>query len=153
MLINSQAKKVYPVAIGSSRAVAGGTGDNTAVEVSAGIDTANYSSALVIVTGSATLANTESLALTVTTTECDTLGGSYTAKETLADAVTLVTSGGATHVGAVAYAIDLDDYERYVKVSFTPNLSASGTDTSTLACTLLLCDSKTLPITLPTTFA
>lgn len=153
MLVNSQAKQLYPVGIGSSRAVAGGTGDNTAVVNAAGIDTKNYNSALIIVSGSTTLANTESLALTVATTECATLGGSYTAKETVANAVTLVTSTGDTHTGAVAYAIDLDDYKRFVKVSFTPNLSASGTDTSTLSCTLVLCNKTEQPVTLPTTFA
>lgn len=153
MLINSIAKQIYPVGIGSSRAVAGGTGDDTAVENAVGVDTKDYNSALIVVSGSATLASTESLALTVSTTECDTLGGTYTAKETVANDVTLVTSTGDTHTGAVAYAIDLDDYERFVKVSFTPDLSASGTDTSTLSCTLVLCNKTEQPVTLPTTFA
>ena len=153
MLIDSTAKKIYPICTGSSRALAGGTGDNTAVVNATGIDTKNYNSALIVISGSTTLANTESLALSVSTTECATSGGSYTPKETLANAVTLVTSTGATHTGAVAYAIDLDDYERFLKVSFTPNLSASSTDTSTLTCTVILCDKDTLPVTLPTAFS
>lgn len=154
MLINSQAKQLYPVVIGSSRATAGGTGDNTAVENAVGIDTKNYSSGLIVVSGSATLTDAKSLTLSVSTTECDTLGGTYTAKETLATALVLATSsGGGTVNGTASFPIDLDDYERFVKVSFTPDLTHTGTDVSTLTAVLILSDGRELPITLNNTFA
>lgn len=153
MLVDNQAKKLLPKFVGFSDAVAGGSGDNTAVENSAGIDTAGYSSALIVVSGSTTLAEDETLAVTVSTDDSAD-NSTFADKETLATAVTYATgdTGGSTETGAVAYAIDLDSYERYLKVSFTPNLSASGTDTSDLNCVVILGNSNDLPVTLPTAF-
>lgn len=154
MLVNSTAKKIQPKVIGSSRAVAAGTGDNTAVENATGIDTLGYNSGLIVISGSATLTDAKSLTLSVSTTDCATLAGSYAAKETLATALVLATSiGGGTVNGTASFAIDLDSYNRYVKVSFTPDLTHSGTDVSTLSAVLLLCDGTELPITLVNTFA
>lgn len=154
MLINSTAKKIQPKVIGSSRAVAAGTGDNTAVENATGIDTLGYNSGLIVVSGSATLTATKTMTLSVSTTDCATLAGDYTAQETLATALVVAESeGGGTVAGAIAFPIDLDSYKRFVKVSFTPDLTHSGTDVSTLSAVLLLCDGTELPITLVNTFA
>lgn len=153
MLIDSQAKKIVNQYIGYTDAVAGGSGDNTEVENSSGIDTKAYSSAYIVVNGTTTLAEDETLALTVVTTECDTSGGTYTTKETLASAATIATggSGGSTEAGSVGYVIDLDDYERYVKFAFTPNLSAGSADTADLSYSVILCDATEQPVSVPNT--
>jgi hypothetical protein len=153
MLINSQAKQIVNQYIGYSDAVAGGAGDDTAVVNAAGIDTKNYSSALVVVNGTTTLGDADTLNLTVATTECDTLGGTYTAKETLSDDAVIATgdTGGSTEAGSVGYVIDLDDYERYVKFSFTPDLSAANTDTADLSYSVILCNATEQPVSVPNT--
>ena len=153
MLIDSQAKKIVNQYIGYSDAVAGGSGDNTAVVNASGIDTKNYSSALIVVNGTTTLAEGETLALTVATTECATSDDTYTAKETLADAVTIATggTGGSTEAGSVGYLIDLDDYKRYTKFSFTPNLSAGSTDTADLSYSVIFCNAPEQPVSVPNT--
>ena len=153
MLVNSQAKQLLPKFVGFADAVAAGSGDNTAVENSAGIDTAGYNSALVVVSGGTTLGEDETLAVTVSTDDSAD-NSTFADKETLATTETYATgdTGGSTETGAVAYAIDLDSYKRYLKVSFTPDLSASGTDTADLNCTVILGNSNDLPVTLPTAF-
>lgn len=153
MLINSQAKQILPKYLGYSDATAGSTGDATKV-TSVEIDHAGYDSALIIVQGTTTLAATETLSITLATTESATSGGSFTAKETLANAVAIATgeAGGSTEAGYVAYPIDIAGYDRYFKVELTPDLSAANTDTANLVFSLILCNSNTQEQVLATTF-
>lgn len=152
MLIDSTAKKIVNQYIGYTDAVAGGSGDNTEVVNATGIDCKNYSSALILVNGTTTLGDADTLALTVATTDSAD-NSTFTAKETLANAVTISTggSGGSTNTGSVGYVIDLDDYARYVKFSFTPNLSAANTDTADLSYSVILCDATEQPVSVPNT--
>jgi hypothetical protein len=137
-------------AAAGTRGVAAGSGDNTEV-VGITIDRASYGyakSAVVAIVGSATLASGETLTLKNIAFEHDddSAFGSGADLTTVANAVVDTgLSGGTTHNFTKEFNVDLAGAERYVRITFTPDLSASGTDTFTLAAVMVLGGQSQLP--------
>jgi hypothetical protein len=127
---------------------AGGGGDNTAV-TGVIIDRAALGwpqSCVVAVPFTTTLAATQSLSLAMTVQSGET--------PNLADATTLATrpdgivassAGGGTVTGTVELDVNLSGAGRYVRANFTPNLSASGTDTAALSEVIVFGGQQRLP--------
>ncbi|HBT00571.1 MAG TPA: hypothetical protein DEB47_12085 [Citreicella sp.] len=128
-------------AAANAAATAGGTGDNTAV-TGAIIDRAAVGmpqSGVLAIPFTATLAAGDTLSVTYTVQEGET--------DDLSDAATLITdtvvaatgpTGGGTVTGCLRIDVKLRAGGRYVRCNYTPNLSASGTDTAALSA-LLIC--------------
>lgn len=117
-------------ALDSSAATAGGAGDNTEVN-GATLDTqglaAKAHSVSFIIGAKATL--TADKTLVVTAKIEDSADGSSWA-DLVASATILTLT--ATGVGQAKLGVDLGKARRYVRVSATPNLSHTATDTSTI---------------------
>lgn len=141
--INDIIKSLF---VGQSSAIAAGTGDNTAVESSA-IDRAGairYDSAVLNLSYLTTLTADKTLSFTVTYTESDD-NSTYGSAVTLY-AKTVVKTGAVTAgPGIVSIPMDLTGLKRYVKLSVTPDLSHTGTDTATWHGTIVLGTPSILP--------
>lgn len=132
-------------AIGASSAVAAGTGDATAVSGPC-IDVSGYESAKFVITYKTTLGAAETLTFAVEYQQVDT---DATAFETavVVKAATVAKTGAVTAgIGTVEYDIPLHDKKRYFTINFTPNLSASGTDTAVFSGVLLLTGANKNPV-------
>jgi hypothetical protein len=128
-------------AAGNAALTAGGAGDNTAVP-GVILDRAAIGmpqSGLLAIPFTATLAAGETLSVTYTVAEGEAAD--------LSDAATLVTgtvaaatgpTGGGTVTGCLELDVKLRAGGRYVRVSYTPDLSAADTDTAALSA-LLIC--------------
>lgn len=133
-----------------ARGVAAGTGDNTEV-VGGAIDRTLYGyakSAIFAILGSAALASAATLTMksVVIETDDDSAFGTATALLSPADAVAATGgSGGTTEKVGVEYNLDLAGAKRYVRIRFTPDLSAGGTDTFTLAAAAVMGGQSILP--------
>lgn len=134
---------------------AGGAGDATEVTgVTIDQDTAQATpalkakdfNALTFVVGfTTTLANTQSL--TVTAKIEDSADGSTWATYVDSKTIASVTAtANATYTGTGKINADLTGARRYVRVKFTPNLSAANTDTAALSCVALLGGATYLPV-------
>lgn len=140
-------KSTKSLFVGQSSATAAGTGDNTAVE-SATIDRAGYTNtydtAVLNLSWLTTLTADKTLSFTVTYTHSDD-------NSTYSDAVTLyaktaVKTGAVTAgTGLTTIDFDMSGLKRYVKISVTPDLSHSGTDTATWHGTLVMGSADNLP--------
>lgn len=132
--------------VGQSSATAAGTGDNTAVE-SAAIDRAGtivYDSSILNLSYLTTLTADKTLSFTVTYTESDD-NSTYSSAITLY-AKTVVRTGAATAgTGIVTIPFELVGTKRYLKISVTPDLSHSGTDTATWFGNIVLGASNLIP--------
>jgi len=121
-------------AAANTAVTAGGGGDNTAV-TGVIIDRAALGwpqSCVVAVPFTATLASAQtlSLAITVQSGEAPNLSDASTLA-TRANGV--VATGAGTVTGTVELDVNLSGAGRYVRANFTPDLSASGTDTAALS--------------------
>lgn len=136
-------------AAANTAATAAGTGDNTAV-IGAIIDRVAIGtpqSAVLAIPFTATLGEDETLSIGYTVQEGQDSG--------LSDAATLQTaalavvatgpSGGGTVTGTFEVNVPLMAAGRYVRANFTPDLSASGTDTAALAAVLVFGGAERLP--------
>lgn len=128
----SEVKAVYGAL---SSATAAGSGDNSAVSGDV-LDRLGYDSLKVVLTYKATLGGSETLTLKdIDIREGDSSDASDgTWAELIADAAVLSTTGDGTS----EIDIDLSAYGRYVQVRYTPDLSASGTDTAQVGLTYIL---------------
>lgn len=130
---------------------AGGSGDNTQV-VGAIIDRAAYNyplSCVLAITVKAVLAASKKLTLKSVILEHDDTSNlaSATTFAAPADVDVLVDSGsGSTMTGQKEYDIDLAGAKRYIRLSFTPDLNATGTDTAEAASVVVLGGVDTLPV-------
>ncbi|PWC96960.1 hypothetical protein [Azospirillum sp. TSO5] len=133
-------------------ATAGGTGDNASVN-GAAVDRLSSSTGALAASGvfnvfySATLAATKTLSLTALKVQ-DSADGSTWADYLTPSAPGVVAtgaSGGSTETGVSTLAVDLNSARRYVRVVFTPDLSASGTDTASLLATAVLAGYDRIP--------
>lgn len=129
---------------GAAQLTAGGSGDDTAV-TGVGIDTQDYHSAKVVVAYTATLTDTKALELAVELQESDDDGVSDaydTAEEIRANSAIVTADADDTFTGVYEAKIDLRGNEklrkRYIRINFTPDLDASGTDTAVVTAVLLL---------------
>lgn len=129
---------------------AGGTGDNTLVTGQI-IDRSTYGTPLSVVVAigvKAVLAANKKLTLkSVTIEHGDDSGLSDAANfATPADVDILVDSGsGSTLRGVSEYDLDLTGAKRYIRLKFTPDLNATGTDTGECASTFIFGGIPELP--------
>lgn len=129
-----------PIAI-----TAGGTGDNTAV-TGFTIDRQDYDSVSFLILWVAALANTESLDLNSVEYQESDDGSSWDTAVSLQDDKTLATSSGGTNESGVEKIdLSLRGKKRYIRLNFTPDLSASGTDTAVLGAVAVLGGDRVLP--------
>lgn len=134
-------------------ATAAGSGDNTKmtlvevdrVDANGGI----AMSAILVVPYTTTLAQAETLSLTLGITDCATSSGSYSTATSLLAKTAISTggTGGSTNTDVYEVRVDLRGYNRYLKFEVTPDLSASGTDTAKIMPLVILCDHSIQPAT------
>jgi hypothetical protein len=134
-------------AAANTAATAGGSGDNTAV-TGVIIDRAEIGSpqsAVLAIPFTATLAADETLSIGYTVQEGNAANLSDAAVLATADPV-VVATGAGTVTGTFEVNVPLAGAGRYVRANFTPDLSASGTDTAALAAVLVFGGSDRLPV-------
>ena len=130
---------------------AGGTGDNTQV-VGHIIDRAAFSfplSLTAVITAKATLAANKKLTFKSVILETGDTSGLSDASTLFSpsDVDVLVDSGsGSTIYGQKEYDFDLAGAKRYIRLSFTPDLNATSTDTATCASVVVLGGTDTTPV-------
>ena len=140
--------KIAVVRAGANTAVtAGGAGDNTAVTGEI-IDRAALGwpqSCVVAVPFSAVLAASQTLSLAITLQSGEAAN--------LSDAATfasrpngVVATGAGTRTGTVELDVNLSGAGRYVRANFTPDLSASGTDTAALSAVIAFGGAIRVPV-------
>lgn len=137
---------IYAAGGVGARGVAAGTGDNT--EVTSGVIDRqavgkNALSCLVVFSGSATLAENETLQVAFNLQESsdNAAADAYadvTAATVAATTVLTGVNGGAKQNFTYQKKFDLTLLERYLKLQFTPNCSASGTDTFEMSAVVIL---------------
>ena len=128
---------------------AAGTGDNTEVN-GAWVDRQGFNSLKVVIAYTATLGDAETLAVAANLQDASDDDGTGVADYGTALSSTVQTtgnSGGSTETGVVELDFDVSGADRYVRIQFTPNLSASGTDTAEMAAVYLLAGSDENPVT------
>jgi len=136
MQINDKDAGAYlkVVSGGGARGVAAGTGDNTEV-FGAIVDQLAHEglrSGIIFVGGSAVLADTEQIDINSVKIEhgdesdLSDAADFFTAVDFTAVAV---SDGGTTELFAIKLNVDLWGVKRYWRVSITPDLGATGTDT------------------------
>lgn len=125
-------------------ATAAGAGDNTAVTglTVDRLDPATgglAGSARFAVLWSTVLASGQTLTLKTVKIEQSADGTNWdaTAYATFTDPG-VVATGAGTKRGVTVFDVDLTDAKRYVRLDWTPDLSASGTDTANLAALAIL---------------
>lgn len=120
---------------GQADVTAAGAGDATEVNGTA-IDNSSstYGCCLAIVSYTTTLTQSETMTIAADIDEDDNSSFTSATATTLQTATTEATgdTGGSTETGNVKFVIDLTDKEEYVRVNFTPDLSAGATDTARL---------------------
>jgi len=133
-----------------ARGVAAGTGDNTEV-VGTVIDRRLYGyakSAIFAIVGSAVLASAATLTLKNVAIEHDDDPAFATTADfkTVSDAVVATGgAGGSTETVKKEIDVDLAGAKRYLRITYTPDLSAGGTDIFTLAAAAVLGGQDQLP--------
>lgn len=136
-------------AAANTAATAGGTGDNTPV-TGVIIDRAALNwptSGVVAIPFTATLAAaaTLSVAITVQDGDNDALSDAGTFASRANAVVATGPSGGGTVTGTVELDVNFAGAKRYVRVNFTPDLSAGSTDTAALSGVVAFGGQRRLP--------
>lgn len=133
-------------AAANTAATAAGSGDNTAV-TGVIIDRAALGwadSVTVAIPFTATLASAQTLSVAWTLQHGEDSGLSDVA--TLASAGSaVVATGVGTVTGVVEAGVSLRGARRYVRLNFTPDLSAGATDTAALSAVLVFAGANRLP--------
>lgn len=128
---------------------AGGSGDNTEVN-GAWIDRRGFSSLKVVICYTATLAQSATLSFAANLQDASDSSGTGVADYGDALATTAVSTGGtggSTNTGVVELDFDLTGCDRYVRIQYTPNLSASGTDVAEMGAVYVLAGATDNPVT------
>ena len=121
--------------------VAGGAGDGV-LATGRAVDVLGFGSGVLVLAGAATLGAAESLSLSTLTlqtsddatfatgvTSVDLIGGtSGVAAQAIASSV-----AGGSEAYSYKVGLELDNRDRYVRVTYTPDFSAGATDTASLA--------------------
>lgn len=141
--INNIGAFIQTYACGLTTATAGGTGDNTAV-TGATIDRQGYSSAKVTIGYKTTLGSSATLTFAVEYQDSAD-GSTWNTAVALQSATTAATGTVTNSVGQVRFNLDLSDLQRYVRINFTPNLSAANTDTCVASASIALGGAQVLP--------
>jgi hypothetical protein len=122
---------------------AAGAGDNTEI-TTAQLDlrdqfgTKRFTSLTLLLTCSAVLAATRSLALKAVRFEHSDDATTWTDVEPGVTALTLTSTAGGTVTGAAVIDCNLVEAKRYVRAKFTPDLSNTATDTAKVGAAYLL---------------
>ena len=127
---------------------AGGAGDAAEVD-GAWIDRLGFASLKVIIAFTATLAAGETLAIAANLQDAGAVDGTGAADFGTALAPTVQATGGAggsTETGVLELDVDLSAADRYVRVRFTPDLSAATTDGAELAAVYVLAGATENPV-------
>ena len=128
--------------------VAGGAGDNTEVDC-AYVDRRGFASLKAVIAYTATLQAGETLKIAANLQDdADGVGVGTDFGDALASAtVATGPSGGGTRTGVIELDFDLSGANRYARLQFTPNLSASGTDVAELSAVYILAGAIDDPVT------
>jgi len=135
-------------------ATAAGTGDATAV-TGATIDRLDSNtgslagSAVVSFLFSTTLAATKTLSIgsvyVYQSSDASTWDSTAYYTQTSPGVVATGATGGSTVTGVSSFSVDLLLAKRYIRVVFTPDISATGTDTATIVAEVTLAGFDRLP--------
>jgi len=131
-----------------STATAGGTGDATEVD-GAYIDRQGFDSLKVIIAYKAVLAQGKTLSIAANLQDATSSGGAGVDDFGAAKAAGVVATGGAggsTETGVVELDFDISGANQYVRVQYTPDMNASGTDTATLSAVYILGGAQVQPV-------
>lgn len=133
-------------AVAETDVTAAGTGDATEVST-AWIDVTECESVVFALAYTTTLADTESLSISGNLQEATDASGTGAADygDAIASTTIVTSSGGTTETGVMFAAFDVSATDGFVRFQFTPNLSASGTDTAKIQCLALLGGHKQNP--------
>lgn len=136
-------------AAANTAVTAGGAGDNSAV-TGVIIDRAAIGypeSCVVAIPFTATLAATATLQVATTVQHGEASNLSDAATLTSVSATTYATgaTGGSTETGTIEINVSLRGARRYVRVNFTPDLSAANTDTAALSAVIVFGGAERLP--------
>lgn len=142
--ISNFGKLIKSVPCGASSATAGGTGDASAV-TGATIDRLGYGSAKFVIAYKTTLTDTKTLSYAAEYQE--SADGTNWDTATALQASTVAKTGDSTtnFVGQVEFNLDLSGKKKYIRFNFTPDLSASSTDTALSAAVAILGGAEVLP--------
>lgn len=127
--------------------VAGGAGDNTEVDC-AYVDRRGFASLKAVIAYTATLQAGETLKIAANLQDdADGVGVGTDFGDALAS-TTVATgpSGGGTRTGVIELDFDLSGANRYTRLQFTPNLSASATDVAELSAVYILAGATDDPV-------
>lgn len=141
--ISNIGSQVKVLACGAANGVAAGAGDNTAV-TGASIDRLGYNSVKFAIAYKTTLGASETLQFAVAYQESSD-NSSWDTAVTLQAATTAATGALTNSVGVVTFDLDLGGKKRYVRLNYTPNLSAGATDTFVTAASAVLGGAEVLP--------
>lgn len=128
---------------------AGGSGDNTEVN-GAWIDRLGFNSIKVVIPYTTTLAQAATLAIAANLQDASDSSGTGAADYGDALAATVQATGdtgGSTETGVVELDFDVSGCDRYVRIQFTPNLSAANTDVAEMGAVYVLAGSASNPVT------
>jgi hypothetical protein len=123
--------------------VAAGTGDNVAL-TGATIDRRGYGSATFVIAYKTTLAASETLSFAAEY-QISADGSNWDTAVSLQAATVARTGAVTAGHGVVEFDVNLEGLKRYIRFNFTPNLSASGTDTAVVYGTAILGGADALP--------
>ena len=130
-------------------ATAAGTGDNTEVN-GAYIDRSDFFSVKCVIAYTATLAEGETLSIAANLQDATSAAGAGVADFGTAYASTVVATGGtggSTETGVLELDFDLLTADQFIRLQFTPDLSAGATDVAELAAVYILGGSNENPVT------
>ena len=116
--------------------IAAGAGDNTAV-TGDGIDISDYKSCKMHLVWLTALADTETLSLAAEYQESDDDSSFDTAVALQASTVVHTASGAGNYFGVTSFDLNFRNqktFKKYIRFNFTPDLSASATDTAMVMC-------------------
>ena len=133
---------------GAVDATAGGSGDATEVD-GQWIDRQDYLSGKLVIVFKTTLAEDKTLSIAANMQDASDSGGTGAADygDALANAVFATGgTGGSTEYGVAVLDVDLSGAKQYVRAQFTPDLSATGTDTAIVAAGLILGGADQVPV-------
>lgn len=122
---------------------AGGAGDNTEItgaqlDLRDDFGTRRFGSLSLVLSARATVAAGQALALKAVRFEHSDDAAAWSDVEPGATALTLTSEAGGTVTGAAVIGCNLLEAKRYVRAKFTPDLSASGTDTAKVSAAYVL---------------
>jgi hypothetical protein len=150
MTLQRDAASLVSAKIASAFAVAtaAGSGDNTAAT---GVTIDRFAAGSIPLNGTlviawqATLASAQTLTIKNVAIEHSADGSSWSTLKSFTDPGVVATGAGTAVKGQVELGVDLSSAKRYIRANHTPDLSASGTDSSVSLAVLVLAGFDRLP--------